>query len=130
MKVWVKAVILIAAILIIIVVSSMFVHNYLKSSSQKIINHIENIEENTRNNDWHKAEEIVSTLESLWSDTKSKWSVLIDHNEIDNIDESLTRVSSYIEEREKKLALAELSLLKQMVQHIPEKEALALENVF
>jgi len=130
LKVWVKAVILIAAILITIIVSSMLVHNYLESSSQEITDYIENIEENTSSNDWDKAEEILSTLEELWSDTKSKWSMLIDHNEIDNIEISLKRVSSYIKEREKKLALAELSLLKQMVMHIPEKEALALENVF
>ena len=129
LKVWIKAVISIAAIFIVIVISSMLVDNYLESSSQKIADYIENIEIYARNNDWHKAKETLFILEKQWAETQSKWSMLIDHNEIDNIDISLTKVSAYIEEREQKLALAELSSLKQMVKHIPKKEALALENV-
>lgn len=130
MKVWIKAVILIAAILVVIIVSSILVDNYLELSSQKIADQIESIEKNAKLNDWCKAEETLSVLESQWSETKSKWSMLIDHNEVDNIDVSLTRVSSFIEDREQKFALAELSILKQIVRHIPKKVTLTLENIF
>ncbi len=130
MDVSVKAVIFIAAILIIIVASSILTGIYLQSSSQKITYYIEDIEKNTKDKDWEKAEKTLSALESYWSKTKSRWSMLIDHHEIDNIDTSLAKMSAFIEQREQMLALAELSTLKQMVRHIPKKEAPGLENIF
>lgn len=130
MKVSTRAISSITAILIFIIVSGILVIKYLESSSKEITGHIENIESSTKNDDWNDVTQNLQMVQKKWSKTKSKWSMLLDHAEIDNIETSLTRMSAYIDAREKVLALAELSTLKQFVEHIPKKEVFGLENIF
>jgi hypothetical protein len=55
--------------------------------------------------------------------------MLIDHFEIDNIDNSMVRMSKYVEEKSSDDALAELAALRKFIQHIPVKNALSIKNV-
>jgi len=58
------------------------------------------------------------------------WTVFLDHEEIDNIDTSLVRISKYIETKNTSMAMSEIAVLRQFVKHIPENESLSLKNIF
>lgn len=79
---------------------------------------------------WEVAREGVDRARHTWSRHKNWWAMVIDHQEIDNIDMAFARIDKYIAMRDRAMAAGELALLRQMLEHIPEKERVSLQNIF
>ncbi len=79
---------------------------------------------------WEEAGAGIGRVEKLWNKHNGWWAMVIDHQEIDNIDMALTRSKQYINEQDRAMASGELAVLKQMLEHIPEKEQVHLKNIF
>lgn len=125
-KIFIGIILLVAVMLVFSLVSSA----YLDRSAQKIDHQIRKIEANSRSNNWTNANIELSNLEKQWEKSSNTWAMLIDHVEIDNIDDSLTRMKEYIKAKNSVLSLGELASLKQYVSHIPQKESFNLINIF
>ena len=80
-----------------------------------------------------KISEIIQIRENVqkkWDETKYKWAALIDHEEIDNIEETMHRVEMLVGDAEEKIELlSELNRLSFYLQHIPERESFSIENI-
>ena len=120
----------ILALLVIIIGSSLIGANILSNTSDKLSGNIEKVESSTTSEDWNNALKYLDDIEKDWSKSEGIWSILIDHIEIDNIENSLTRMKKYIEVKDRALALGEIANLKQYVKHIPQKETFNFRNVF
>jgi hypothetical protein len=124
-----KILIFIAAIIALIFGSSIFTNHLLSTHAQSLEEKILKVEAHTREQKWEAAQTELAAIEKEWPKVENTWTILLDHSEIDNIDESLSKVSEYIKAKSAPLALAELATLKRYVKHIPEKEALSIKNV-
>lgn len=114
----------------IIIVFSIFIQNYLQISSNKLVKKIEDLQILMDNDEIEEGLIIREELKDEWGETKKKWSALIDHNELDNIEETLRRIEVLIgKEEEKAELLSELNKVKFYLEHIPERESFVLENV-
>ncbi len=125
-----KVLILITAIVALILGAAFFTNRILLSDAHSLEEKIVTVEANMKEEDWEKAQSVLASILSEWPTVESKWALLIDHAEIDNIEDALTKVAEYIKAKEASLALAELSTLKNYITHIPEKESLNIENIF
>lgn len=125
-----KVIILISGVTIVIILSGILINSYLDKSSKIIENGIDRIEADIRERDWEAAKLDFTQVSSKWNKTKIIWSMLVDHIEVDNIDSTLSRIQSHIQTRDYSLSLSEISALRLFVEHIPEKEALSLKNIF
>lgn len=105
-------------------------NSYLRKSSEEIDYGISQIESDIKNNDWQSAELKLSEINQSWNKTKNAWSMLIDHTEIDNIDNALTKVESYIQSKNNALLMSEIASLKLFIEHIPKREEFAMKNIF
>lgn len=54
----------------------------------------------------------------------------LDHQEIDNIQFTMTKTREYIANENTPLSCAHLAELKLMIKHVPKKESLTIENIF
>jgi hypothetical protein len=79
--------------------------------------------------DFAALEEQVKSLNQLWTATRKVWVLLIDHRELDEFELSLARAKSYLENQVYIFALAEIVQMKQIINQIPDKQKLSLENV-
>ncbi len=79
---------------------------------------------------WNGAENSLDELAKIWLHVKGIWSALIDHQEIDNIDVTLSQLQTLAKSKELPDTLSEAAALKIYIGHIPEKEKLKLENLF
>lgn len=113
-----------------IITVSIFSQFTLYRDSDRLAQSIKKVEESIKKEDWNQSENQVTQIISIWEDVKGAWSVLIDHQEIDNIDVTLTRLQTLIRSRDNSSASAEAAALKKYVSHIPTKEKLSLENIF
>lgn len=126
----VKIMTIIAVILVLIFCASYFTNTTLSSHAQSLEEKISIVDTNTRKGNWDAAEAGLSAIEEEWPKVENIWAVLLDHVEIDNIDEALEKVSEYVKAKNTPLALAELATLKQYIKHIPDKESFNLKNIF
>jgi len=120
-----------AAILLCLITGSAYItHRALIESSRRLTGYIEEIEKKTENGEWEQALDTVEKVREDWEKTQKIWCMLIDHTEIDNVNSSMSKLARLIEYREKALALSEVSTLKEYVDHIPDRLALNIENIF
>ena len=120
-----------AGVLVTLMIGSfIYITKTLGSASQKLEKDILQIENNIGKRDWEGSEHVLATIKNDWEKTENTWKVLLDHDEIDNIDTTLSRMTKFIETKNTSLALAEAEVLKKYVKHIPEKESLSVKNIF
>lgn len=92
--------------------------------------YIDKAEQAVDSNDWLTAKDEITKLFDKWQKTKSVWTLLVDHEEMDNIDTAVSRVKQAIKIKDQVETQAGLAELRMFIEHIPEKEALTLENIF
>lgn len=126
----IKITISVFLILSLIVAGSIISSRTLENTSEKLQKHIVKVEEGATSGNWNMAKTNLDNIEKDWSKAEGVWTVLIDHTEIDNIENSLARMEKYINTEDRSLALGELSNLRQYVKHIPEKETFNIKNIF
>lgn len=102
----------------------------LDKSAKDLGSHIDQIEAGIRSEHWEDTVRELDYVQEHWEKIGKAWATLLDHIEIDNIDDTLTRLSGHIEARDKSMALAESGALKQFILHIPKKESFRMENLF
>ena len=78
---------------------------------------------------WEKAESNMLFYYDNWDDVRNLWVYFINQNDIDNIDSSIGRLDSFIRNRDKTMAQAELEHLRILFNVIKENECLSLENI-
>ena len=114
----------------LIIGSSVFAQKLLKRDSDKLGKIITEIEKSSESKNWDQAASDITKVSEMWSDVKGTWSALIDHQEIDNIDVTLSRLLSLIQTEEVPSVLSEAAALKKYIEHIPQKEKLDFSNLF
>lgn len=80
--------------------------------------------------DWDTAERDMEFYRGKWDGERKLWVYFINQDEIDNIDISMKRSLSYIKNKDKNKAQAELEHLRILFNIIKENECLALDNIF
>lgn len=81
-------------------------------------------------NNWNEAKAMLLPLENKWQKTRTAWTIFLDHTELDALDSAMQRIIRLVQLHQKSLALAEISVTRGFVLHIPEIEKLTLRNIF
>ncbi|HEX3015883.1 MAG TPA: DUF4363 family protein [Desulfobacteria bacterium] len=108
---------------------SLGANSYLNSSAQHLSRYLANTEKSIQADKWSSATNDLNKMQIAWRDTKYWWSILLDHQEIDNIEISLNRLDEYIKTKGMSLSLGELSALQMLIEHISDKETPSLRNI-
>lgn len=112
-----------------IIAADIVEYEYLENSARALSKNATVVIENVENGKWKQAQGNVESLEKQWDRLSNVWNILIDHNELDSIEESLTRMQQYINTKSSTMAITESYNLRRLINHIPENEALKLKNV-
>lgn len=121
----------VAGIIVLVLIFGGYWHNqYINQSATTLVKKFAYIEELIQERNWESVNQEIEKVKLDWHETKNYWSVLLNHQEIDNIDLSLKRVEKYIVEKESALSLGEVSALQLLFDHIAETETITLQNIF
>ncbi len=116
-------------ILASIVGLSFWTNDSLQSSTEHLSEQIDMVQADIQDEQWETAARQTADIEKYWTKSARWWPVFLDHQEMDNIEFSLSKVKAYVNSRDTALALGQLEELKLMLKHIPEKEALTIKNI-
>lgn len=123
---------LLAALLIIfagVVVLGGWTNYKLEVTTGDLLKTIDSLDRAIEKKDWDRAGEGTARLEKSWEEKAGWWPVLLDHQEMDNIEFSLSRIKEYVSSHDLSLSRGQLAELREMIRHIPEKEAVTLKNI-
>ena len=124
-----KIILLVSCLLLVIIISGALTLYYLHLSANKLEKTVNDASISVENNQWESANKYLDDFENSWDKTKFSWSILLDHYEIDNIDNSFAKAKKYVGSKDFPSSQAELQALRQYILHIPKKESFSIENI-
>lgn len=99
-----KDAVIIILILILIITGDALVQAHLEKTSTSMASKLENLKETVieakEDDDNEKAKEVLEGVEREWEKINKTWSVIVMHEELDNIEEALVKAKSSINEGE------------------------------
>lgn len=129
-----RDVIIIIAIIAIILGGDIFTKQYLNKTANELSEKLNNLKESTKlakttgNREKIKLE--MEEIEAKWNNMNKAWSIIVVHQELDNIEQALTKANSSINDGKLEDALQEIETSIFFVEHVKEREKLSLKNIF
>lgn len=114
---------------VLLIVLSLGSYRLIESTSNTLSTQLEKVENSINQQKWERAKQEMNLTQATWDKTKNWWTILLDHQEIDNIDVSINRLGKYVDLRRNALSLGEVSALKLYVGHIADTEVFNLKNI-
>ena len=125
----VKELVISIVIIICIVSLDMVTQDYTK----ECIDHTSVLLHDLKKNIDSEEENITDNLEKLlqnWKEKKEKLSYFIEHDELEKVETNLVNLQSYINEEDFSMAITSIDEAEFILEHIKEKNALNLKNIF
>ena len=128
-----KEVIIVITILSIILGGAIWAKKQISYGNEKLISKLEELKKDMKTkegeNIWEKTKRKSEEIYREWGDISKTWSVIVLHEELDLIENSLIRMNSNVEMKEFKRAEEELDISIFLLDHILEKEKLSIKNI-
>ena len=130
----IREIIIIASIIIIIFAGDFLTTRYLEKTSDKLIGSLKELKEHAieanKNENRDLIKEEMKQMEENWEKTSEIWSVIVMHQEIDNIEQALIKSKAMINDGNIEDAIPELETAIFYVEHVNAREKLKLKNIF
>ncbi len=117
-------------ILVLSLILSAYVTNRTLVEINSIRDEITSIKKDIIEENWPQVDQQVGKLHKGWNNIQDRWDFYISHQEIENIEMIIARLSSFVFSQDKASSLAELAALDMQLSHIYRKEMFNLQNVF
>lgn len=122
--------VMISIIIIVLIFSlDIITQTYTMASVAETSSELDNLKgkiENQNNN----LDINIDKISSNWEKRRQKLSYFIEHDELEKVETNLTNIKSYIESAEFNMAISSIDEAKFILEHIKEKNAFNLENIF
>lgn len=121
--------IVIAFLLVTVFCFHIITYRYLQTSSYELMQSTNELRYSIEHEQWTLSHNTAKQFLETWKKTMPRWSLFLDHPELDHIHMSISKLYSYIKTNSKEDALAELETVQRMIEHLPQKEQLTLKNI-
>ena len=127
----IRDIFIITIIIILVIIGTIFTQNLLGENTDVLLKKLGKLETNINEN--MQKEEIDKNANDIyqkWREVSEKWSIIVDHQEIDLIEKALLAVKSTIETEEYNRSIQKIQESIYLIGHIKEKEELNIKNIF
>ena len=127
-----KEIIVSIVIIIGIVILNNITENYTKDSLEIMSKDFNEIRGELLKEDQQKESLLlkIENMKSIWDNRSQKLAYYIEHDELEKVDTYLTALKSNIETKEYEQAVENLDICEYILDHIDDKEAFLLKNIF
>ena len=73
---------------------------------------------------------LIYDIEKSWKEKMKVMSLYLEHNELEKVNNSLAKLKSNVESKEKYMAVENIEETKFLIEHIKNKNLLNIENIF
>lgn len=118
-------------ILSIGILMSIFIYedNYFKNTVNYLLTDINHIENKINNKNYEDAKEYFKFYKKSWNGIKCVWDLFVNNDEIDDIDDDISKCEIYIKNENKEESIVYLRGLKQKYNSILDRKKIKVKNV-
>lgn len=127
-----KEIIICSIVIIIVVGLNILTENYTKESVALMTGNLENLKENMVSEEQNK-ENINKQIDDIlnnWNERHKKLAYYIEHDELEKVETELVLLKGNIEVKQYEQGIPNLSNCIFILEHIKEKMALQIKNIF
>ena len=121
-------------ICIVIVISifavDIFTQNFTKNTVSEVTKIFADLKGDILKDDKTQIDNGIKKLDEKWGSAHDKLAYYIEHDELEKVDTAIVTMKAYIETEDFSSATAELDAGKFVLEHIQEKYAFNLKNIF
>lgn len=126
----IKETVICIAIVIVIFGLDMFTQNFTKKTVEDVTLLFANLKNDILNEDEKQIDNSINKIDEKWGIVHDKLAYYIEHDELEKVDTAIVTMKAFIETEEISSAVAELDEGRFVLEHIQEKYAFNLKNVF
>lgn len=104
--------------------------HYLSRICGTLTDKTDDIELLVSNENWDDSYILSVQLLENWQDHKTLFSIFAPHDEIDDVNIEIYKLSQYVKCRDKSESLASIHLIKFLVNHLNELNKASIQNIF
>lgn len=127
-----KELIITILVFLIIIISDIFLQNYIKGSVEEIKNDLENLKKEVLDSgiESKELEEKVKTIYEKWEIKNKVLTFFVEHDELEKVNTELNKIKGYFEVDMKDDSMTDINETIYVLEHIREKQKVSLKNVF
>lgn len=114
-------------IITMVIIGNIISQNILKMDSENIIEKLEKLQQNLETESVHQ---LADEVYQLWDEIEEKWSIIVLHQELDNIKTAIIAVKSSVESGDLEYSYQQIENSIFLVQHQTEKWSIKWKNIF
>jgi len=124
-----RLLIILLVLFAVVAAAGFWTNHLLEASTADLLENVDKIGVEIKKDNWETAYRKTLGLEKVWDKKAKWWPMVLDHQEMDNIEFAMARFKEYVDTRDHSLSRGQLSELRLMIKHIPEKESLTIKNI-
>lgn len=125
-----RTIITIISIVIILLGGSLASYRYVETTTQTMGALLESVEDSVTDQKWESAQAVLNTAQQKWKGDNTAWSIILDHQTIENININMKLLEKYIGVQDVSQSIGEATTLRLLFEHISDTEMFTWENVF
>ena len=124
-----KEIIVIVIIFCLITVLDIFTKRNTEFVMENMINELNKLYEQISREEKYNIN-LIYDIENNWKEKMKVMSLYLEHNELEKVNNSLAKLKSNVESKEKYMAVENIEEIKFLIEHIKNKNLLNIENIF
>ena len=125
-----KEIIIVFLILLVVIVMNMITRKYTDKIVEDMLGELPSLRENVIIEDYDKAEEKIKNINEKWEKVSGILVVYIEHLDIEKAENYIVETKSYIETKERNIAVRSIDALEFALENIKDKYKFTLKNIF
>lgn len=113
----------------ILIFSGIWEINYLENSSKYLMGDIDNTINYINQEKFDMAKVANKNVISTWKNMKFVWNIFVNHERVDDLEEALVDIESYIEFENKEESISIANKSKRIINQIVEKQKFTPEHI-
>lgn len=126
----IKETIICIVIVIMIFTLDVVTQKYTEKSVETMTTLLSNLKTEISKQDIESAKTKIQEIDYNWHNMHDKLAYYIEHDELEKVDSAIIQMNSYVESKDFSSAMAQLEEGKFVLEHIQEKTAFNLKNIF
>lgn len=113
----------------VLIFSGIWEINYLENSSKYLMGDIDNTINYINQEKFNMAKVANKNVISTWKNMKFVWNIFVNHERVDDLEEALVDIESYIEFENKEESISSANKSKRIINQIVEKQKFTPEHI-
>lgn len=102
---------------------------YLERTSRYLASEVEYTKNAIENNNFELADKQMESMQNTWDDMNIVWNIFINHDRIDDLEEAIEDLDSYIYLKQDKEAINAADRLNKIIYQIVDKQKFSFEHI-